>query len=259
MCLLLVANDCYPGYRLIVAANRDEYHVRATAAAARWPDHPTILAGRDLESGGTWFGVDDRGRFAAVTNVRSGHGAAAGPRSRGLIVTDFLQDEAEAPEFAAHLAIDGRDYNGFNLIAHDGEHLCWYSNQTDHPRTLDAGIYTLSNAQLDTRWPKTERLRERFTAMMGAARSDLELNLLELLRDAQRAIDSALPDTGIEHAVESALSSIFIEGAQYGTRCSTVLTIDNDRRAQFYERRFDANADTDGTSHFEFELNLTTP
>ena len=259
VCLLLVAHDCYPGYRLIIAANRDEYHARPTTAAKRWPDHLEILAGRDLESGGTWFGVHQSGRIAAVTNVRSDHAVRSGPRSRGLIVTDFLLGSMEAPDFAAELASRGVDYNGFNLIAHDGERLCWYSNQAEQPRTLDAGIYTLSNAQLDTRWPKTERLRKNFSAVTQNNGGDLIPRLLELLRDAQRAPDDDLPDTGVGHAMESALSSIFIEGAHYGTRCSTVLTVDNDNNVQFSERRYDANANCTGNSYFAFELNGTTP
>ena len=258
MCLLLVAHDCHPGYRLIVAANRDEYHTRPTAPAEHWHDHPEILAGRDLESGGTWFGVHESGRFAAVTNVRSGGAVRSGARSRGLIVTDFLQSDIETPDFTASLALQGVDYNGFNLIAKDGDHLCWYSNQAEQPHALDAGVYTLSNAQLDTRWPKTERLRKSFAAVAQTSDGDLIPEILDLLRDARPAPDDDLPDTGVSHAMESALSSIFIEGAHYGTRCSTVLTIDNDNKLKFSERRYDANAICTGTSHFAFELNRTT-
>ena len=259
MCLLLVAHDCYPGYRLIVAANRDEYHARPTAAAEHWHDHPEILAGRDLESGGTWFGVHQIGRFAAVTNVRSDHAVRSEPRSRGLIVTDFLQSDTEAPEFSTSLASRGLEYNGFNFIAQDGERLCWYSNQAEQPRTLDAGVFTISNAQLDTRWPKTERLRKSFATVTQNDGGDLIPELLDILRDAQRAPDDDLPDTGVGQRMESALSSIFIEGAHYGTRCSTVLTVDNDDNVQFSERRYDASAICTGNSHFAFELNRTTP
>ncbi len=259
MCLLLIAYDCHPGYRLVVAANRDEFHDRPTAPAERWLVHPEILAGRDLESGGTWFGIHQGGRFAAVTNVRSGHAVANSPRSRGLIVTDFLQSGTQASEFVEELAIRGMDYNGFNVIAHDGQNLCWYSNHGAQMRTLNRGIYTLSNAQLDTRWPKTERLRNGFNEIMRNDASDVVSALLDLLRNSQRAPDDTLPDTSVGHAMESALSSMFIEGEHYGTRCSTVLTVDRDDNAQFCERRYDASANCAGDSHFEFELNRTTP
>ena len=254
MCLLLVAHHACPGYRLIVAANRDENHGRPTAAAAHWQDQPPILAGRDLEGGGTWLGMHLDGRFATVTNVRTGHALRRGPRSRGLIVTDFLLAADDAPSYAASLMHAARDYDGFNLLAWDGEALSWLSNQVDAPRTLEHGIYTLSNAQLETRWPKTERLRHGFERVMTNHAHQPVSALLDVLRDNVRAADEQLPDTGIGHERESWLSSIFIEGAGYGTRCSTVLNISDLGHVSFHERRYDGNAAISGDSHFEFEL-----
>ena len=253
MCLLLAAHDCCPGYRLIVAANRDEYHTRP-AAAADWWNEPEILAGRDLESGGTWLGLTATGRFATVTNVRSGFALRRGPRSRGLIVTDFLASGASAENFAGDLARSARDYDGFNLLAHDGSDLVWYSNQVETALTLPRGAHTLSNARLDTRWPKTERLRSGFDTLMARRPSDPIDPLLDLLRDARRAHADTLPDTGIGRDMESVLSSIFIEGAGYGTRCSTIVTIGDDGHVCFHERRYDAAAAISGESRYEFEL-----
>jgi uncharacterized protein with NRDE domain len=254
VCLLLIAHDAHPDYRLLVAANRDEFHARPSLPANRWLDPPGILGGRDLESGGTWLALHEGGRFAAVTNVRSGRGVRRGARSRGLIVTDFLTGDKDAPAFAMSLASNARDYDGFNLLVHDGLHLTWYSNQADTPRTLGAGIYTLSNAELDTRWPKTERLRSGFDAAMSGHSGDPVSALFEVLRDAKRASDDLLPDTGVGRDMESTLSSIFIEGSDYGTRCSTILTIDRDGHARFCERRYDSSGHPTGDSGFEIEL-----
>ncbi|MEQ8231479.1 MAG: NRDE family protein [Gammaproteobacteria bacterium] len=255
MCLLLVAHDCCPGYRLVVAANRDEFHDRPTAAAAPWEDHPQIIGGRDLEAGGSWLALDRRGRFATITNVRAGI-PAGGARSRGLIVNDFLDGEAGARDYAAQLARDAAAYAGFNVLLHDGAELCWYSNAADHgPRGLARGIYTLSNALLDTAWPKTERLRAGFGSVVGATdREEMIGHLLELLRDEARPPDGALPDTGIGHAMERVLSSIFIAGSGYGTRCSTVVLIDEQGSLTFHERRYDARARVSGDTRLAFEL-----
>ena len=256
MCLVLIAHRACPGYRLVVAANRDEYHARPTAAAAHWQDQAQILAGRDLESGGTWLGLSLNGRFATVTNVRSGQPLKRGPRSRGLIVTDFLLGSDDAPRHAAQLMAQARDYDGFNLLAFDGESLSWLSNQVSAPRTLEHGVHTLSNAQLDTAWPKTERLRQSFTRVMDSHGSNPLPALLDVLRDNVRAADEHLPDTGIGYERESWLSSIFIEGPGYGTRCSSVLTISDGGHVSFHERRYDADANASGDSRFEFQLPL---
>ncbi len=254
MCLLLVAHDCCAGYRLVVAANRDEFHDRPTAPAARWDDHPGIIGGRDLEAGGTWLALDQRGRFATITNVRSGRALPAGARSRGLIVNDYLFADVAPDAYASALARHGNDYAGFNLLAYDNGALCWYSNQAGEPQRLDEGIYTLSNAALDTAWPKSERLRAGFAALFDAPPSAPVDALLHLLRDGQRADDDALPDTGIGHAMERVLSSIFIEGEGYGTRCSTVILIDDAGQVTFHERRYDRHGEPSGDTRIGFEL-----
>ena len=254
MCLLIAAHRACPGYRLIVAANRDEFHGRATAAASHWQDQPTILAGRDLEGGGTWLGLHVAGRFATVTNVRSAHPVRRGPRSRGLIVSDFLRADHDATTHAEQLMPAASNYDGFNLLAWDGADLAWLSNQASAPRTLAPGIYTLSNALLDTSWPKTERLRGAFLRVMASDTRDPIIALLAVLRDTARAAAAQLPDTGIGPERESWLSSIFIAGDDYGTRCSSVLTITDAGQVNFHERRYDGQAQVSGDSRFEFVL-----
>lgn len=255
MCLILVAHDCCPGYRLVVIGNRDEYHQRPTAPLGYWHDQPEILAGRDLEGSGTWLGISAQGRFGAVTNVRAGHAVRRGPRSRGLVVSDFLRATSAASDYCRTLTTHARDYDGFNLLAHDGRELVWYSNQAGvEPRPLARGIYTLSNAALDTPWPKTARLRAGFARTMTTAAHDPAASLLALLRDNARADDDALPDTGIDRALERTLSAIFIEGGTYGTRSSSVLTIDDAGRVCVHERRYTADARVSGDTRHTFEL-----
>jgi len=259
MCLLLVAHDCCPGYRLVLAANRDEFHTRPTAPAARWEDFPDIIGGRDLEAGGTWLAIDTRGRFATLTNVRSPQGPQRGRRSRGLIVSDFLRGDRTAGVYADDLASVGADYDGFNVLVYDPGALHWYSNQAHVPRVLGPGIYTLSNALLDTVWPKTERLRAGFGHLLGTQPDDIVENLLDLLRDQHLPDDGVLPETGVGLAMERILASIFIRGDAYGTRCSTVVLIDQDDRVTFHERRYRSDATVSGDTRLEFELPVTTP
>lgn len=253
MCLLLIAARSCPGYRLVVAANRDEFHCRPSAAAAYWNDQRGVLAGRDLESLGTWLGIEERGRFATVTNVRY-RATGRAERSRGLLVSDFLTSQVSAADYLLNVAEHGDQYDGFNLLVDDGRQLCWYSNQGQSPQSLTAGVYTLSNASLDTRWPKTDRLRSGFADIIAEGQADPSHHLLELLRDSRRSDADESPSVDVGDGVEDVLSSIFIEGAAYGTRCSTVVLIDERERVTFHERRFDAHADLSGENRFEFEL-----
>lgn len=256
MCLLLIAHDCVPGYRLVVAANRDEFHGRPATPAGHWPGHTGLIAGRDLEGGGTWLGVTRYGGFATVTNVRAGHAVPRGRRSRGLIVTDFLTGDASAAAFADALSAQAQAYDGFNLLAHDGRELYWYSNagQPSAPQRVEPGVHTLSNALLDTSWPKTERLRTAFAGVVAGVRGTLVDALLDVLRDRRHAGDDDLPDTGVARDLERMLSPIFIESPSYGTRCSTIVTIDTAGRLCFHERRFDDGGAVTGDTRYEFEL-----
>lgn len=218
MCLIVVGWRVHDQYPLIVAANRDEFYARPTAALARWPDTPQLIAGRDLEAGGTWLGVTDSGRFAAVTNVRE-PGMAKGEKSRGELTRDFLQGNAAAPSYAE--AIDGSSYSGFNLLLSDGEQLVYRSNRDGAPRVLAPGIYGMSNHLLDTPWPKLVQARARFAD--GLAALPDEAALFKLLADKALADDANLPNTGVPLDWERLLSAVFVRSETYGTRASTVL------------------------------------
>jgi len=238
MCLVLIALDSHPDYRLIVAANRDEFYDRPTEPAAFWVDAPWVLAGRDLRAGGTWLGVDRRGRFAAVTNYRQGEREPPAPRSRGCLVSDFLTTDTGPLEHLTRVRSDAGLYNGFNLIASDAGGLFYYSNREGRVRTLTAGVYGLSNHLLDTPWPKVASMKTAFDALLNQGASDPTAGLFALLSDRNRPADDLLPSTGIGPEWERLLSSAFIASDDYGTRSSTVVLVGRDGGIVFIERTF---------------------
>jgi uncharacterized protein with NRDE domain len=253
MCLALVALDAHPRFPLVVAANRDEHHARPTAAARWWDEG--WLGGRDLIAGGTWLGVTRAGRFAFVTNVREpGRNDVKAP-SRGTLVTRALAT-FETPLATIELALrDGGAYNGFNLIVGDAGAASWGSNRAPTAASLGAGVHGLSNAALDTAWPKVARTRSAFSAWCEAGGEDPE-TLLGILADRTIAADAALPATGVPLEWERLLSAPFIVAAAqgYGTRCSTVLWFDRSGDARFIERSFDPLGRPTGTVDLRFAL-----
>lgn len=218
MCLILVAWKVRAEARLIVAANRDELHARPAAAAAFWTGQPDILAGRDLQAGGTWLGLSRQGKFASVTNYKGGHDPRAA-ESRGALVSRFLSNGAAPREYLSGL--DPAAYSGFNLLVADREELWWLSNRGTGPRRLEPGYYALGNLLLDT--PEVADIRARFA-------------------DTATAMESLF----------SVLSSAQIVAPVYGTRCSTVLLAAEDGRMRFAERAFGADGAQGRTLHYEF-------
>lgn len=236
MCLVAIALDTHPRYALAIAANRDEFHARPATPAHWWADG--WLAGQDLEAGGTWFGVRRDGRYALVTNVREGARRESGRLSRGAIVTGALSAQSLA-RFAAGLDRDGASYNGYNLLAGDAGGSFWQSNRHADTVSIGRGVRALSNAQLGTPWPKTERIRA--AAEAWASRGEASFDpLFDALSDRAIAPDERLPSTGIPLERERALSAPFIVGESYGTRCSTVFAVTRDGKARFVERSFGA-------------------
>ncbi|MEQ1765519.1 MAG: NRDE family protein [Pyrinomonadaceae bacterium] len=239
MCTILIAYGMLADHPLVVLANRDEYYERPTLSAGYWEDHPEIYAGRDLIGGGTWMGVTTGGRFAAVTNYREP--AAAGMRSRGELVAEFLKSNVDCNQFLR--SIEGRadEYSPFNLLvgdlSPDRRSLQYFSNRSSDPVVLSSGIYGLSNHLLDTPWPKVANGKEHLTAMIVDGGLD-RTRSFEILADETQADDSNLPSTGISYDAEKALSAIFIKTPGYGTRCSTVLSFDNDGSWEFEEKVF---------------------
>jgi uncharacterized protein with NRDE domain len=254
MCLLVLAWRAHPRYRLIVAANRDEYHARPTAPMALWQDAPDLLAGRDLSAGGTWLGVDRRRRFGIITNFRDVQARRPDAPSRGGLIPDWLRQDQGPTAFLGQLEPAAQRYAGFNLLLSDADSLGYASNRAPaFARALAPGIYGLSNLLLDTPWPKLTRVREQFEGWLAAA-SDAppaasEERLFGMLADRTRSLPDAragarpLPAEWVE-----VLSSPFVVHPLFGTRCSTLAMVGYDGSLYMQERRFDATGAVTGQS-----------
>lgn len=238
MCLVALAWKTHPRWRLLLAGNRDEFHGRPTAALAPWPGPTRILAGRDLQSGGTWVGVDERGRCAVVTNVRDPRAPSITGTSRGALPVDFLQGALEASTEARLLTANARQYAPFNLLLIDGNSCEYIGNHpTPNHQAIAPGIHGMSNGGFDMPWPKTRKLCEAMGRWSQTDASDPAL-LWQALADEHVAADSDLPDTGVGVELERKLSAAFIRGTQYGTRASTIIAIDHAGQGYISERRF---------------------
>ena len=259
MCLIVLAYDCHPAYRLILGANRDEFRDRPTDRSRFWSDAPQILAGRDRLAGGTWLGVTTGGKLAAVTNYRDPRQQVINPPSRGKLVAGFLQNPVVTPEeFQGVLNRDARLYDGFNLLYGSGNELYYFTNRGGSSGPVMPGIHALSNHLLDTRWPKVTVARSRLEAIVQQANVDPE-QIFALLSDPVPFADGLLPDTGVGPERERTLSPIFIDDEEYGTRSTTVLLISRTGRVTFIERTFDRSAGTSATEHFSFLIHSPMP
>jgi len=256
MCLILVVWRRHPQYPCLIAANRDEFHSRAAEPAHWWDDRPQILAGRDRLAGGTWLGITRTGRFAALTNYRSPQHRRTDVPSRGSLVTDALESQGTALDHLGGLQRVGPGFNGFNLIFSDGQSLAVHESVPHVGRVLAPGIYGLSNHVLDTPWPKVERAKARLHALLDQT-IDLS-SVLELLRDDRPARDEDLPGTGMSLEWERLLSSAFIRGSDYGTRCSTIIRIDQGGKVYFDEWTWDASGSESGRANFQFQISNST-
>lgn len=259
MCLIGLAIGQHPRFPLVIAANRDEFHARPAAPLDWWTPpggSAPILAGRDLEAGGTWMGLASSGRIAMLTNVREPDRRDAGARSRGEIVTAWLTASESMQAFwPAHRAAP---YNGFNLLAADarGDWFC-ASNRDGPPRRLAPGLYGLSNALLDAPWPKVRALKHCMRHAIEAATSADEVvqALLEALGDPHQAPEDELPQTGVEPAWERLLSAAFVHSPErgYGTRCSTVVITEQrdpgSAITHVFERSYTAAGAVNGLRH----------
>lgn len=238
MCLIVFA--WRPGHSqpLVVAANRDEFHARPSLPLGRWEDAPWIIGGRDLEAGGTWMGITTGGRFAALTNIRA-PGQPSALRSRGELPERFLRADLPPPDYIAEVAERHGDYAGFNLLVGDHQSLWHFNSHSGTATTLEAGVYGLSNAGLDTPWPKLKKAR---TALAGELNQPDPERLLTLLAAPQPAAEHELPQTGVPLEWERRLSSIFIVSPEYGTRASTALIRHADGALDILERSFGPDA-----------------
>jgi uncharacterized protein with NRDE domain len=257
----MLAWQAHPRYRLVVAANRDEFHDRPAAPLAKWPPPAEIIAGRDLRAQGTWLGIDRTRRFGVVTNFRELQPARAGSPSRGGLIPGYLGAHTHSGplppgEFLADLEPRAQEYSGFNLLLTDADSLWYASNRaTPFARRLPPGVYGLSNELLDTPWPKLQRVRAGFESWLREPQPAPATQLFALLADrTQTLAPAATANTGgLPADWARVLSAPFVLHPQYGTRSSTVVLLEPDGRLQLAEHRFDAGGRPAG----ETELHLS--
>ncbi|MFQ5995205.1 MAG: NRDE family protein [Acidiferrobacterales bacterium] len=255
MCVLLLALKQHPNYPLIAAANRDEFYHRPTSPAAFWADAPNVLAGRDLQQGGTWLGITRDARFAALTNFRSEGPNNADAPSRGHLIGDFLVGNDTPQRYVDRLAERADEYNGFSLVVGQGESWYFYSNRENEVRALGPGVYGLSNYLLDTPWPKVIQGKEAVKRLLSDNGSLLAQDLFAILADRAVADDSALPNTGVSLEHERLFSSLFVVSTEYGTRSSTVVLVGNER-ISFEERTYERGSQAYSRVTHSFPLSL---
>lgn len=251
MCLILVAWRVHARYPLVVAANRDEFHRRPTAAAQWWTDRPQLLGGRDLEAGGTWLGITRDAQIAALTNFRAPGQLKLNAPSRGELVVQMLESQLPMQQRMAQLRERSAQYSGFNLLCTDGRELGVFESVPATGRLLEPGIYGLSNHLLDTPWPKVQRAKSQLASALGAMPE--EAPLLELLRDDRIAADDQLPRTGVSLEWERLLSSAFIQGADYGTRSSTIIRVGVEGSVEFNEWTWLTDGSLSGRVSYQFQ------
>ncbi|MFA7149387.1 MAG: NRDE family protein, partial [Syntrophomonadaceae bacterium] len=242
-------------YQLVVAANRDEFYQRPTSPAAFWPDNPDILAGRDLKEGGTWMGITTSGRFAALTNYRDPASFKPEARSRGHLVKDYLSSDLAPETYAADLVDGGSSYNGFNLLMGTCQSMYYYSNREKIIRNIPAGVHGLSNALLNTPWPKVTRGIKALATLLQ--HDDIKVEqLFTMMTDREQPHDQELPRTGVSLEMERMLAPTFVMSPKYGTCLTTVILVERNYNVQFWERSFkDGQPDNWEEVYYQFVMN----
>jgi uncharacterized protein with NRDE domain len=253
MCLIFLSFQNHPTYKMLIASNRDEFYNRKTAAAKHWEDYPRIIGGRDLEAKGTWMAMTTYGKISLLTNYRDPQNINPSAPSRGHLVSDYLERNIDAENYMNEVQVSGKLYNGFNLIAGTVDELYYYSNYSEGIKNIAPGLHGLSNHLLDTPWPKIRRGKEKLKSILTQKTLQPKI-LFEFLYDNEQAADNALPDTGIGLERERALSSMFIKTPNYGSRCSTVVLVDQKNHVQYAERVYDLKTFEFEERSFEFDI-----
>jgi len=231
MCIVAFAWHVLDEMPLCLLSNRDEFYHRPSASLHQWSNR-VIVAGQDLQSGGTWMGVTASGRWAILTNFRNGRDQQSYSTSRGHLIQSFLESDLAPIRFAQQLEQQQQDYAGFNLFVGDREQAVYMSNRGEAPQVLANGVYVVSNGLMSEDWQKTRHLRKRFTQEFlpmlqqpQILESELRHAAWDILEDERKVIADLLPDTGISNEMEALLSSTFIQSPVYGTRCSNFLRL----------------------------------
>lgn len=238
MCLCLFAINESEEFPFVLIANRDEFRRRPAAKADFWKDHPNILAGRDLEGMGTWLGTNKDGKIAFLTNYRHPDFFNRKGPTRGTLVSNFLIGNEDGESYLKSIE-NTEAYNGFNLVVGTTKKLFYYSNVENEIKIISSGIHGLSNAFLDSSWPKVDDGKDRLKAAIDSNALNTE-NLFSILHDSSFAKTEDLPQTGVGPEMEKILSAKFINTPNYGTVCSTVIKLDRNGTCFFEEKSFDA-------------------
>lgn len=253
MCLILFSKNAHRNYKLIIAANRDEFYNRKTEKAVFWEEYNYVLAGKDLEGGGTWMGVSKSGRIAMLTNFRDIVNIKQQAPSRGHLVSDFLINNSSGESYISEVASKGPKYNGYNLIVGDANEMYYQSNYGNSYEKIFDGVHGLSNHLLNTPWFKVERGIKKLRDHIQIDRIVPE-HLFSVLFDDIKAPKENLPDTGLPIEKEFQISSMFIKSPDYGTRCSTVVLIDNEDNLTFVERTYNISNFSFSDQKYTFKI-----
>ena len=253
MCLILFSIGKHAHYKLVVAANRDEFYNRPTEKADFWKESEGVLAGRDLVAGGTWMGVTRQGKISMLTNYRDLGNINPEAPSRGHLVANYLTGNEEPDRYLEGVAENGKAYNGFNLIAGSIDKLYYYGNYDGAVKPISPGTHGLSNHLLDTPWPKLSEGKQKLKQLLQKEDPEVE-ELFQILYDDAVAPDHLLPDTGVGLKWERLLSPMFIKSEKYGSRCSTVVLVDHDNQLTFAERIYDTNTFDYLTNTYQFNI-----
>ncbi len=253
MCLIFLSYKQNKEYPLIVLANRDEFYKRPTQSAHYWEENPNILAGKDLEGGGTWMGITKNGYMSMLTNYRDIANIKSNAPTRGKLVSDYLKGEFSPKEYLLALSKTGSSYNGYSLIAGSFDDPWYYSNYDKKVAQLGTGLYGLSNALLDSNWPKIETGKSTLAPLLSKDNIDKEA-LFNMMTNADLAEDTQLPKTGLPIEKERAISPMFINIEGYGTRCTTLIMVDKNGHVDFTERQYEHGQATGEENQFTFQL-----
>lgn len=251
MCILFLAINQHEKYPLVILANRDEFQERPTTSARFWKEYPELLAGRDEKEGGTWLGITKKGKISALTNYRDIPLHKEGRESRGLLVKDFLTSEISTLTYLDLLISKRESYNPYNILIGNQKELYVYNNVSNESQKLTEGFHGLSNAYLNSPWPKVSRGIEHLKEYILSSELKKE-ELFSIMKDETKAPDELLPNTGVGLEKERFLSSIFIQNPVYGTRSTAILLFDRQNTVSFYERSYSPTGDI--TNEFEVRI-----
>jgi len=255
MCLITIAYKQHQQYPFLLSANRDEFYRRPTTCADFWPEHPSLLAGRDNEAGGTWLGLTREGRFAAITNYREGPSSKDYPMSRGELTLKFLTGNLHAADFLESIHPQDQQYAGFNLLLMDNTGLYCYSNRDSQIQILKPGLYGLSNHQIDTPWPKVRLAKERLQQVLKHTKIS-HADLFATISDNTPVTEEELPDFNFDRDIEWAkqVSAQFVKSEDYGTRASTTILVNHEGDVQFREQNYLSCGREGATREFSFSV-----